>query len=104
MLSLDEVRDIAEYARIAHTDEELAQMCEYLNSAVELLAPIRELDVEGVEPTFHPIGSLANVMAQDIPDAHGRALDIDSALQNAASSKERSFRVPSILGDEGGAA
>ncbi|MBQ6394733.1 MAG: Asp-tRNA(Asn)/Glu-tRNA(Gln) amidotransferase subunit GatC [Atopobiaceae bacterium] len=103
-LSTEDVRAIADYARIAFNDEELEEMRTYLNSAVKLLDPIRELDVEGVEPTFHPIGSLSNVMAEDAVDQHGRSLDIDTALGNAGASEGRSFRVPSILGDEGGAA
>lgn len=103
-LSIDDVRAIADYARIAFTEEELEEMRGYLNSAVQLLEPIRQLDVEGVEPTFHPIGSLSNVMAEDVVDQHGRSLGIEVALGNAHASEGRSFRVPSILGDEGGAA
>ena len=101
-LTKDDVRAIADYARIALTDSELDEMTAYMNEAIELLQPIREYDLAGVEPTFHPIGDLSNVMANDRANAHGRSLDLDVALSNAASTKGRSFRVPSILGDEGG--
>ena len=37
-----------------------------LNSIIESLKPITEYDLEGVEPTFHPIGSLSNVMREDV--------------------------------------
>ncbi len=100
-LSLDDVRAIARYARIAFTEDELSEMRDYLNEAIEMLEPIRQYDLEGVEPTFQPIGELANVMRDDAPDAE-RALRIDEALGNAASHEGRSFRVPSILGDGGG--
>lgn len=53
-----DVRDIATYARIGLTDEELAQMTVDLNSIIETLKPITEFDLEGVDPTFHPIGGL----------------------------------------------
>lgn len=101
-LSREDVADIADYARIALTDAELDEMTTYLNEAVGLLEPIREYDLAGVEPTFHPIGDLSNVMADDVPDTTERALPLDVALSNAGSTRDRCFRVPSILGAEGG--
>ena len=49
-----------------------------------------------------PIGDLSNVMGEDVVDDSVRALDIRTALRNAGASRERYFRVPSILGTEGG--
>jgi len=101
-LSREDVAGIADYARIDLTERELDEMTAYMNEAVELLAPIRQYDLEGVEPTFHPIGDLSNVMGEDVVDDSVRALDIRTALRNAGASRERYFRVPSILGTEGG--
>ncbi len=101
-LTREDVGSIADYARIALTDAELDEMTAYMNEAVALLEPIRQYDLEGVEPTFHPIGDLSNVMSQDVPDDEVRHLPVDVALSNAGASRERSFRVPSILGEAGG--
>ena len=101
-LTREDVAGIADYARIALTDAELDEMTAYMNDAVALLDPIRQYDLEGVEPTFHPIGDLSNVMADDVPDDAVRHLSVDVALKNAGASRDRSFRVPSILGDQGG--
>ncbi len=101
-LSREDVAGIADYARIHLTPDELDEMTQYMNDAMDMLAPIRQYDLEGVEPTFHPIGDLSNVMGEDIVDDSVRHLDIDTALQNADSVHERYFRVPSILGDEEG--
>ena len=61
----DARRDIATYARIGLTDEELAQMTVDLNSIIETLKPITEFDLESVvDPTFHPIGGLSNADAR----------------------------------------
>ena len=106
-LSREDVQGIADYARIALTDEELDEMTTYMNEAVDLLEPIRQYDLDGVDPTFHPIGDLSNVMGEDIIDDSVRALPIDVALKNAGSTRDRYFRVPSILctdEDEGGIA
>lgn len=99
-LSEDEVRGIADYARIALEPDELTQMTAYLNDALKMIDPIERYGDGGVPPTFHPTGDLANVMREDAPDA-SRALGIDAALGNAASARDRMFRVPSILGEGG---
>lgn len=98
-LNEEDVRGIADYARIALEGEELTEMTSYMNDAVAMLEPVLEYDLPDVEPTFHPIGSLSNVMRADAVDA-ARGLTVDEALGNAASSRDRSFRVPSILGEE----
>lgn len=98
-LSEEDVRGIADYARIALEGEELTEMTSYMNDAVAMLEPVLEYDLPDVEPTFHPIGSLSNVMRADAVDA-ARGLAVDEALGNAVSARERSFRVPSILREE----
>ena len=101
-LTTEDVRGIADYARIALEGEELEQMTAYLNDAVAMLEPILAYTADSVEPTYHPIGDLSNVMRADAPDpAHG--LSLEAALGNAGASRDRSFRVPSILGDGGAA-
>ena len=97
-LSEKDVRGIAEYAKIALTEDELTEMTAYLNDAVQMLEPILQYDLPDVEPTFHPIGSLSNVMGEDVLEPE-RDLALDVALSNAGSSRERYFRVPSILGE-----
>ena len=101
-LSETDVRGIAEYARIGLTAEEVVTMTADLNAIIDSLKPITEFELDGVEPTFHPIGDLSNVMADDVPDTEVRRLPVDVALKNAGASRGRSFRVPSILGDQGG--
>ena len=100
-LTREDVRGIADYARIALSEDELTEMCAYMRSAIEMLEPIRGFDLDGVEPTYHPIGGLTNVMADDVADAHGRSLETDAALGNAVSVRDGFFRVPSILGSDG---
>ena len=90
-----DVRDIATYARIGLTDEELAQMTVDLNSIIETLKPITEFDLEGVDPTFHPIGGLSNVMREHV-EAPG--FTQEQALSNAPKQQDGSFLIPAILG------
>lgn len=99
-LSREDVAGIAEYARIALSEGELDEMTSYMNDAIALLDPILAYDLEGVEPTFHPIGELTNVVRDDVVVA---GLTLEEALANAGSRRERSFRVPAILADGGAA-
>ena len=94
-VSEEDVRGIAGYVRIALTDEELAQMTADLNAIIEGLKPITEYDLEGVEPTFHPIGGMSNVMREDVGHS---GLSQSEALANAPKQQDGCFLIPSILG------
>ena len=93
-----DVRNIATYARIGLTDDELVQMTTDLNSIIDTLKPITEFDLDGVEPTFHPIGSLSNVMREDV---ERESFTQEVALENAPKQQDGSFLIPSILGEGG---
>ena len=97
-LTEKDVRDIAEYVRIGLTDDEVAAMTVDLNNVIETLKPITEYDLEGVEPTFHPIGDLSNVMREDV-EVPGFTQEV--ALSNAPKQQYGCFLIPSILGEGG---
>ena len=94
-LTQRDVQNIATYARIGLTDEELEQMTVDLNNIIETLKPITEFDLEGVEPIFHPIGSLSNVMREDVEQP---GFTQEQALSNAPKQQDGSFLIPAILG------
>lgn len=90
-----DVRAIAEYARIGLPEEDVPQMTKDLNDIIESLKPITEYDLEGVEPTFHPIGDISNIMRPDTPT---KSFTQAEALANAPEAKDGYFVIPSILG------
>ena len=71
-----------------------------LNNIIETLQSIKQLDLKGVEPTFHPIGSLSNVMREDVET---ESFTQQVALENAPKQQDGSFLIPSILGEGGDA-
>lgn len=97
-LTQEDVRSIAEYVRIGMTDGELAAMTVDLNNIIDSLAPITEYDLDGVEPTFHPIGGLVNVTCDD---EELSSLPQKVALENAPKQQDGCFLIPSILGEGG---
>ena len=97
-LSERDVRGIADYARIALTDQVLTEMTAYMNGAItSVLEPVLQYGEADVPPTFHPIGGLSNVMGADVVAS---GLSIEDALLDAPSARDRYFRVPSILGGD----
>ncbi|MGN1360779.1 MAG: Asp-tRNA(Asn)/Glu-tRNA(Gln) amidotransferase subunit GatC [Eggerthellaceae bacterium] len=97
-LSEKDVRRIAEYARIGLADDEVVPMMNTLNNIIDTLEPITKYDLEGVEPTFHPIGDLSNVMREDV-EVPG--FSQEEALANAPKQQDGCFLIPSILGEGG---
>lgn len=97
-LTQEDVRSIAEYTRIGMTDDEVAAMTVDLNNIIDSLAPITEYDLDGVEPTFHPIGGLVNVLSED---EERPSFPQKIALENAPKQQDGCFLIPSILGEGG---
>ena len=97
-LSEADVRGIAEYTRIGLDAEEVVAMTADLNAIIDSLAPITEFDLDGVEPTFRPIGDLSYVMSGE--EVRG-SFTQEVALENAPKQEDGSFLIPSILGEGG---
>ena len=95
MISPEEVRNVARLARLSLTDEELERTREELDAILAYIDKLRELDVEGVEPTSHAV-PLVNVMRDDEITP---VLSQEAALANAPDRAGELFRVPRIIED-----
>lgn len=95
MISRKEVRHVARLARLSLTDEELERMRQQLDAILAYIDKLRELDVEGVEPTAHAV-PLVNVMRDD---ELAPSLSQEAALANAPDRAGEFFRVPRIIED-----
>jgi aspartyl-tRNA(Asn)/glutamyl-tRNA(Gln) amidotransferase subunit C len=95
MISREEVQHVARLARLHLTDGELERMREQLDAILAYIDKLRELDVEGVEPTAHAV-PLVNVMRDDEP---APCLSQEAALANAPDPAGEFFRVPRIIED-----
>jgi aspartyl-tRNA(Asn)/glutamyl-tRNA(Gln) amidotransferase subunit C len=89
-ISRDEVLHVARLARLELGEDEVARFAEQLNAILEAVGKVGELDLEGVEPTAHPL-ELANVWAEDEPRP---PLSLEEALANAPDGEGGFFRVP----------
>ena len=65
-LSLDDVAKVATLARLALSEDELAQMTSELTKIVGFVSLLEEIDTSNVEPLAHPLGT-TNVFREDEP-------------------------------------
>jgi aspartyl-tRNA(Asn)/glutamyl-tRNA(Gln) amidotransferase subunit C len=89
-ISRDQVLHVARLARLALTDDEVDRFGEQLSAILEAVGKVAELDLEGVEPTSHPL-ELVNVLADDEPQP---SLSLEEALKNAPDPEDGFFGVP----------
>jgi len=92
-LSSEDVAKVALLARLRLSPDELASFTNQLNSIVDYVAQLQELDTGGVEPLAHGV-ELTNVFRDDV---RGPALDREQALANAPRRSREGFLVPAVL-------
>ena len=90
-----EVEHVARLARLELADEEKEQMTAQLDSILEYIEKLNELDTSQVEPTTTVI-PMVSVMRDDVVRP---SLSQDEALANAPDREDVYFRVPRIIED-----
>ena len=88
-----DVEHVAALARLALSDDELERFVRELGVILEHVEDIAALELDGVEPTAHPI-PLMNVLRADEVRA---TLPRDEVLSQAPAVEDGRFRVPRIL-------
>ena len=96
-LSEDEVRHVAKLARLALTDDEVADLAPQLSEILDYAEKVGEVAADEVEPTVHPF-ALTNVLRDDTP---APSLDRASVLAGAPAVEQDRFAVPRIVAEEG---
>jgi aspartyl-tRNA(Asn)/glutamyl-tRNA(Gln) amidotransferase subunit C len=92
-LSVEDVAKVALLARLRIEPGELQTFTAQINSIVDYVAQLQELDTTDIEPLAHGV-ELRNVFRDDV---RGPALDREKALGNAPQRNESSFLVPAVL-------
>ena len=95
-ISRDEVRHLADLARIELDDAELDHLAPQLSVILESVASIRDVAADDIPPTSHPL-PVVNVFREDVVRP---SLTAEEALAGAPLVEGQRFAVPRILGDE----
>jgi len=92
-LSLEEVRAIAELARIGISDAEAASVQIQLNDIFELIGQMQMVNTEGVEPMSHAQGSALRLRDDEVTETDQRELYQSVAPQHEAGL----YLVPKVI-------
>ncbi len=92
-LSREEVEHIAELARLALSDDEVALYQEQLSAILDYMQQLQRLDTATIEPTATVL-PLRSVMRDDAPCPPS---DHEDILANAPEPRDRCYGVPPVL-------
>jgi aspartyl-tRNA(Asn)/glutamyl-tRNA(Gln) amidotransferase subunit C len=92
-LTIDDVAKVALLARMRVSPDELQMFTGQLNSIMDYVAQLQQLETADVEPLSHGI-EVRNVFRDDV---RGDSLPREAALQNAPKRNQESFLVPAVL-------
>ena len=91
-LSRDQVRHVAQLARIALEPGDEEFYAEQLSGILAHIDRLKELDTDAIPPTAQVV-EVANTLREDVPRP---CLSQEEALANAPAVVDGFFRVPSI--------
>jgi aspartyl-tRNA(Asn)/glutamyl-tRNA(Gln) amidotransferase subunit C len=91
MIDREQVLHVARLARLELSDDEVETMASELSGILDHVDRMKELDLDGVEPTSHVV-ALENVLR---PDEPWSSLPRERVLESAPDQAEGAFRVPS---------
>ncbi|RPI65084.1 MAG: Asp-tRNA(Asn)/Glu-tRNA(Gln) amidotransferase subunit GatC [Ignavibacteriae bacterium] len=93
-MTTEDVRKIADLARLCFTDDEVEQFTQEFTKIVDYVGTIAAVDMSNVEP-LSSVNDLHNVFREDVA---GECLSTEEALSNAPKKNESFFKVPKVLG------
>jgi aspartyl-tRNA(Asn)/glutamyl-tRNA(Gln) amidotransferase subunit C len=94
-LSADEVRKVADLARLDLPEADVEPMAQQLNAIVAYINQLQQVNTDGIEPLAHAL-DLHDVFRADMPVP---SLREDEALANAPARKDNFYRVPAVFGE-----
>jgi aspartyl-tRNA(Asn)/glutamyl-tRNA(Gln) amidotransferase subunit C len=92
-LTLEQVRHIANLARLELSQEELSRYQEQLSAILAYFQQLEDLDTTDIPPTASVSDDESRLRADQIQSS----LDLIELLRNAPQTAERQFRVPPIF-------
>ena len=95
-ITKEEVEWVARLARLELSPREAEKFTHQLGEILEYFQSLKEVSLEGVEPTSHPLGMLLPLRA----DRRGKSLSASQALSNAPKEKEGHFKVPPVISSQ----
>lgn len=91
MVKVEEVKDIAENARINLEEGEAEKFAEGFENILSTFEKLEEVDTEDVEPAFHPTDTESETREDEVEET----LDKNQVFQNTDNEEDGYFKGPS---------
>jgi aspartyl-tRNA(Asn)/glutamyl-tRNA(Gln) amidotransferase subunit C len=92
-ITMDEVKHVANLARLAITEKEVEELTNDLDAIISFAEELNELDTENVEPTSHVL-DMKNIFREDVSKP---GLPVEEVLKNAPDHENGQIKVPAII-------
>ena len=92
MVDVEEVKAVAENARIKVTDEEAEEFTEDFQEILGMFETLDQVDTEDVEPSFHPVETESKTRE----DKKEATLEREEVFQNTENEEDEYFKGPSV--------
>lgn len=91
-----DVEHIADLARLHLAENEIEEYTTQLNSILEYVRKLSELNTENVAPLSHPVEGVNIFRDDDVKPS----VDREDTLKNAPSKDDEFFKVPKVIGGD----
>ncbi len=92
MVDTEEVKQVAENARIQLEDTEAEKFSEEFEDILEVFDKLDRIDTEDVEPAFHPV----DTEPETREDAEEETLSKEEVFANTENEEDGFFKGPSV--------
>jgi aspartyl-tRNA(Asn)/glutamyl-tRNA(Gln) amidotransferase subunit C len=96
-ITREDIIKVAELAKLHFTDEELGEFTAQFQRILDYIEQLKELNVEGIEPTSHVSLSADFEKRMFREDEARPSLPVEESLANAPDTSMGHFRVPKVL-------
>jgi len=93
LISKEEINHIAKLSKIKLNEKEIEDFSKEFTETLEYLEIIKEVDLEGVEPTYF-INTNKNPLREDIVE---ESLPLEEVIKNAPDEKYGYFKLPNVM-------
>lgn len=101
VVTMEDVRHVADLANLELTAEEMPRMARDLNAILGYIAQLNELDTTGVEPMAQVgevLGKAVAAQGEDLrADTVRDSVDRGAVMQEAPETDGRFFKVPKVI-------
>ncbi|MDP4086923.1 MAG: Asp-tRNA(Asn)/Glu-tRNA(Gln) amidotransferase subunit GatC [Bacillota bacterium] len=92
-ISIDQVKHVANLARLAITEKEAEMFTKQLDAIITFAEQLNELDTDNVQPTYHVL-EMKNVLREDVPQ---KGLPREEVLKNVPKHQDGQIKVPATF-------